>query len=1555
MLGGGPSREQLEEAEALFGESFGDILGENSDEEAEGSGDEALADTEKDSKRLQKLRGRFERSTLVESFCTDHDDELRVKDRPERLIDTMAGRVAPDSDERKEEASWISANLAKKIFLSLKAEENEYRDAQFSERANTVQHRPNLWSLDVSSIEDKIKQPVESVLEFFQIEDKEAPFVWSYRKDYLDMSLMTRDHLWYIQEQDEKWEELIEKKRRLLFDWQQIAEAASSEQTVDGPPLQTARAIAMQVSSQEIIVEERLSAYEGAKQELESAQENLQVVKAGGLGRSKAKSWDDDDDEEELDDTSMQERIESAETRLKIAEEDISRHRIQLEQAERELQELRASHLNSSRTVKCSSAVAKSFLNLFPIDRYEAILSSTNEDVEVSDCYAFYSLLLKGCQAEQGEGVAADVVGKKKLRKGLMDKHQAYVKACKAKKLRKFVELFNIPAYRLGDALKLGEAEKVEPPAPPVGDMYDVAAEYITADFPTAQSVVEGARCIIATEIANEPSIRSAIRRIFMETATLCSTPTPTGYETIHPFHELFGVHLLQNKPLQEMLNASGTERHLFARLMAAQKEGLLVVTLHTPSQNTPEGPSLDLNIFLHNVGLMTHFLPTDPHPWDCERMLILREVMEHHILPSLHLEAKRELMRTSKDAIIEESGQCFQRMLSVGPYRPSHVTATDVLKSCPVRPTYCSVVSIYLPTEARDSIFFAHVDRDGLVRAHDLLPGRISKQKKEKIRDFLKVSLPDVVVVNTGAGQASKSTKDMIEKYIVREVQDMVASEKASAREERRGRSYYGYDDEYGDDDEEDQLFNPDVLLVKDDVARIFGSSTRAKKMFPEILPGGASAICLARFVQDPLAEYANMWTSADSVGFFGYESFYLDIHPLKSMVERSKVPLLRALERCLVNAVCDVGVDINMAVAHDHLAGPLAFVAGLGLRKADALRSNIKNVLGAVSSRRQLFERKLMGRVVYTNAAGYLRVCDNAVGDIQLDPFDDTRIHPECYVQNDFAPKICASALGIDHSSEVYIKTVLLLRQHCRRELEKNLEINHAFKHAWLTEGRLLELPDKMEELELGAYAEEVESLGKGKRLLQFEDIKNELRYPWLDRRVPMPDCPDEYDMFTLMTGETDQTIYVGMRLPCTVIELKSRSADIMTGTGIRGFVRIQNCSNHRVDDVADVLQRGTTVVGVVIAVLKAQLRVEVSLREADTCEDESYWFANRNTIDAMKDWWENCRLSPRAKYSSTSLMYASIDSYFPEDDALSRYSAANAAKQELIESMQQTSNSIHQAGEQREGNNHRAVYHPLFHNMSSEQAKSYLTRDPKRQTGDVVIRPSSSSKDSLVVTWMYLPGLFKHIEVKERRKPENQDGIGEELIIRGEDEVFTDLDEIYARYIQPMNDLVTQLVNYRCYKEFHPYTTQNESKEVEASIAVLNMSVEDWLNQEIIAIPNRIPYCICPHENRQPGYFQISWLRNAGHKVHTEYIAIKPEGYRIRDKFFSSPSQLIHWFKQEASKDSSNTNGGRGNSSVPSSKPRVSRFSDVAPGGKQWIQPPQHFPPPPPPPLH
>ena len=71
--------------------------------------------------------------------------------------------------------------------------------------------------------------------------------------------------------------------------------------------------------------------------------------------------------------------------------------------------------------------------------------------------------------------------------------------------------------------------------------------------------------------------------------------------------------------------------------------------------------------------------------------------------------------------------------------------------------------------------------------------------------------------------------------------------------------------------------------MIIKDDIAQIFKNSTRAKRTFPEFEPGVSAAICLARYVQEPLAEYCALWKNANAVELFGFEALYLDVHPLK------------------------------------------------------------------------------------------------------------------------------------------------------------------------------------------------------------------------------------------------------------------------------------------------------------------------------------------------------------------------------------------------------------------------------------------------------------------------------------------------------------------------------------------------------------------------------------------------------------------------------------------------------------------------------------------------
>lgn len=81
----------------------------------------------------------------------------------------------------------------------------------------------------------------------------------------------------------------------------------------------------------------------------------------------------------------------------------------------------------------------------------------------------------------------------------------------------------------------------------------------------------------------------------------------------------------------------------------------------------------------------------------------------------------------------------------------------------------------------------------------------------------------------------------------------------------------------------------------MRDEIARIFSTSPRASRLLPDIQPSTAGAVCLARYVQDPLQEMANMWLTADALGFFGHEVLYLDLHPL--LVNNNKM-----FEWCLI-----------------------------------------------------------------------------------------------------------------------------------------------------------------------------------------------------------------------------------------------------------------------------------------------------------------------------------------------------------------------------------------------------------------------------------------------------------------------------------------------------------------------------------------------------------------------------------------------------------------------------------------------------------------------------
>ena len=179
------------------------------------------------------------------------------------------------------------------------------------------------------------------------------------------------------------------------------------------------------------------------------------------------------------------------------------------------------------------------------------------------------------------------------------------------------------------------------------------------------------------------------------------------------------------------------------------------------------------------------------------------------------------------------------------------------------------------------------------------------------------------------------------------------------------------------------------------------------------------------------------------------------------------------------MVDAVNNIGVDINKVVAYDHYKGMLAFICGLGLRKANSLILNIKNTIKYIYNRKDLLSLKLLQPNIYNNAIGFIkitnphinyhkklliekdsnnnndsdneeeeRINDNMNDKNKYNILDNTRIHPECYITYDFTPKICADALDEELIYNNYYNNV----KNIRKDVINTLYLKFANSSYWI-----------------------------------------------------------------------------------------------------------------------------------------------------------------------------------------------------------------------------------------------------------------------------------------------------------------------------------------------------------------------------------------------------------------------------------------------------------------------------------------------------------------------
>ncbi|KAJ2763231.1 Transcription elongation factor spt6, partial [Coemansia nantahalensis] len=493
-------------------------------------------------------------------------------------------------------------------------------------------------------------------------------------------------------------------------------------------------------------------------------------------------------------------------------------------------------------------------------------------------------------------------------------------------------------------------------------------------------------------------------------------------------------------------------------------------------------------------------------------------------------------------------------------------------------------------------------------------------------------------------------------------------------------------------------------VTYASDETARLWWDSARAQAELSGLRREERYCVSVARALQDPAAEYAAM----------GQDLLHLPLHPRQRDVDQRA--LLVVIERALINVINRVGVDVNLVARHAHKHPVLQYVSGLGPRKAHAIIGRITAGDRPLESRSDLVVRRLCTRTVFVNAASFLHVRPAVV-----DVLDDTRIHPEDY---DLARKMALDALDIEDDEDDTAGGSARRRRDGPSRYVAEL---------------MRKSPERLDDLDLVKYAEELKRLLDVHKLETLKFIKHELQNPREDPR-PQFNPPDDAQVLRMFTGEivgetlTDDGKCV---VSGTIARVQPRFAIVRLDSGLEGFINVANIADEHVNEAQDELAPGQAVVAVVKRIDLEKLSLDLTMRQSDVTA---------------------------ACAGSAAPSAAKVDRYFDME--------AEAQLREHARAMQKKSTA-----------RMRTVPHPLFKPLNGREAEQYLAARPR---GDCVIRPSSRGIDHIAITWKVGDGLFQHIDVKEEGKA-HDGALGTTFVIGSM--AYTDLDELVALHIDPI----------------------------------------------------------------------------------------------------------------------------------------------------------------------
>ncbi|KAJ3274382.1 Transcription elongation factor spt6 [Terramyces sp. JEL0728] len=638
-------------------------------------------------------------------------------------------------------------------------------------------------------------------------------------------------------------------------------------------------------------------------------------------------------------------------------------------------------------------------------------------------------------------------------------------------KINEFTKLFNI--NKADFVTSVATQSGIHFPEDHFDTPLEAAAKFISPRFPSAESVLEAAKHMLAQEIATHPQLRAVIRIIYSTDAVVTVHPTDKGYKEIESTSPYYPFKYLKEKPVPKFVDGQ------FLQIIKAEQDGLLTLSIHVDEE---ESLVADIVKFICN-----DYSNELAQLWNAERKAIAVYAAKEILFPQTVKWLKEKMGNQACDYIAMKTQISLERHIGVAPYR---TRPED--EEAPV------TMAISWGDGGKSSTFAVVLNETGELREYkkfDKLSDRDRHADIKALVDFIDTYNPAVIAISG----FKPNTKIHLFPIIQTEVLNNLPSQK----------------------------YLPRVLIVEDECARIYMNSKSCLREFPDQDYPHLVRYCvsLARYVQDPINEYAALYNSDEDI-----RNIILD--PLQHLLLDDIH--MKAIERAFINVVNDCGVDINLAANHTHLSNTLQFASGLGPRKAQAMISKIVRSGGILESRGDLIQLGICQKVIFDNCSSFIRIRQYHLRTGNFDILDDTRIHPKDYK---LARKMAADALDLDDS---VLDDEHAPSQHVQELIEGD--------------------SDRLNLLLLDDYADELERRNHEPKRVCLNLIKDELMYPYKDHRRPFSGANDEA-IFNMLTGESDVTLYEGAVISAVVTRVEPRFINVQLGSGIEGTVHMSN----------------------------------------------------------------------------------------------------------------------------------------------------------------------------------------------------------------------------------------------------------------------------------------------------------------------------------------------------------------------------------------------------------